>query len=109
MSHSWDVIRQTAGVTDTMLNQRFRRTALLAVLQAHIRDDGYSFPVLTPEKSLQIPTADEITSRWPGMSQEQVAAIQEDYMQESDKLERLRLEDVIERVRELAAQEQGWS
>jgi nuclear pore complex protein Nup133 len=89
-----------------MLNQRFRRTALFSVLQIAARDSangGHArFVILRPEQALQPPTMEEIASRWPGLTPEQVEAMQQDYLGESEGLHHLRLDDVFERVKEIA-------
>lgn len=64
--------------------------------------EGYD---TSPDVALVIPTETEITSRWPGLSSEQVDRLLQDYALECDKLGELDLNDVYERVRELAARE----
>ena len=107
---SWVKIRQTANATDAEINDRFRNTALYAVQQAVIafsgaQPEGY---VLLPDEALPTPSRDEITSRWPGMSVDDVAALMNDYESESFELKALQLEDVVDRVRELAAEDGQW-
>jgi nuclear pore complex protein Nup133 len=67
--------------------------------------EGYD---TSPDSALVIPTETEITSRWPGLSSEQVDALLQDYTQECDKLGELDLNDVYERIRELAAHAVVW-
>ncbi|KAJ7905514.1 Non-repetitive/WGA-negative nucleoporin C-terminal-domain-containing protein [Mycena olivaceomarginata] len=105
----WDTIRRTANVSDHQLNERFRATALYATLSVVLAMDnppeGYD---TSPDSALVIPTETEITSRWPGLSSEQVDALLQDYTQECDKLGELDLNDVYERIRELAAHAVVW-
>lgn len=105
----WDGIRRTANVSDHELNERFRATALYAtlsvVLSMESPPDGYD---TGPDVALVIPTEAEIKSRWPGLSSEQVDALLQDYTLECDKLGELDLNDVYDRVRELAAQAVVW-
>ncbi|KAF7796966.1 hypothetical protein EIP86_008154 [Pleurotus ostreatoroseus] len=106
----WVRIRQTANATDAEINDRFRNTALYAVQQAVIafsgaQPEGY---VLLPDEALPTPSRDEITSRWPGMSTDDVVALMNDYESESFELKALKLEDVVDRVRELAAEDGQW-
>ncbi|KAJ7219294.1 hypothetical protein GGX14DRAFT_591296, partial [Mycena pura] len=102
----WDAIRRTAHVSDHELNERFRSTALFTtlcvVLSMDNPSEGYD---TSPDVALVIPTEAEITSRWPGLSSEQVDRLLQDYALECDKLGDLDLNDVYERVRELAARE----
>ena len=67
--------------------------------------EGY---VLSPEEALQVPTADEIASRWPGMHAEEVKLLSDDYEGEKFELAALKLEDVVDRVRELVAEDGMW-
>ncbi|KAJ7449858.1 hypothetical protein FB451DRAFT_741132 [Mycena latifolia] len=105
----WDAIRRTANVSDHELNERFRATALYAtlsiVLSMESPPEGYD---TSPDVALVIPTEAEVTSRWPGLSSEQVDALLQDYTLECDKLGDLDLNDVYDRVRELAAQAVVW-
>ncbi|KAJ7774888.1 hypothetical protein B0H16DRAFT_78349 [Mycena metata] len=105
----WDAIRRTANVSDHQLNERFRATALYAtlsvVLSMENAPEGYD---TSPDVALMIPTEAEITSRWPGLSSEQVGALLQDYTLECDRLGELDLNDVYERIRELAAHAVVW-
>ncbi|KAJ6596941.1 hypothetical protein DFH09DRAFT_1403501 [Mycena vulgaris] len=105
----WDAIRRTANVSDQELNERFRATALYATLSVVLSMDsppeGYD---TSPDVALMIPTEAEIGSRWPGLSSEQVDALLRDYTLECDKLGDLDLNDVYNRVRELAAHAVVW-
>ncbi|KAJ3533367.1 hypothetical protein NM688_g7291 [Phlebia brevispora] len=106
----WVQIRQTANVTDAEVNERFRNTALYAVQQSVIsfsgkQPEGYA---LSPDEALPTPSQDEVTSRWPGMPTDDVAALMNDYEAESYELAALRLDDVVDRVRELAAEDAQW-
>ncbi|KAF7363465.1 Methyltransferase type 11 [Mycena sanguinolenta] len=105
----WDSIRRTANVSDHQLNERFKATALYATLSVVLAmespPEGYD---TGPDVALVIPTETEITSRWPGFSSEQVDALLQDYRLECDKLGDLDINDVYERVRELAAHAVIW-
>ncbi|KAG5645239.1 hypothetical protein DXG03_006656 [Asterophora parasitica] len=105
----WDAIRKTAGVSDAELNTRFRGTALystfLAILPRDHKPKGYE---TTPDVALMTPARNEIASRWPGLSQEQVDALVGDYNIECDRLGDLDLNDVYHRVRELAVHDVVW-
>lgn len=120
----WDAIRQTAGITDETLNERFRSTALYTALSATFAKQhtpsGY---ILTPSQALgsgprvhrvshpqgdgatggedPAPDLAEIAARWSGMAPEQVEALAEDYRDEARRVEALGLEDVYERTKEL--------
>lgn len=63
------------------------------------RDDG---PIIQPSEALMIPSMEEIMSRWPGMSPEQVESLIRDYNSEQDRLGELELEDIFLRIHELA-------
>lgn len=104
---SWNQIRQTAGATDDQVTDRFRNTALHAAFMGTLdvsvdHPDGY---ILLPHDAIPPPTSAEISSRWPGMPTEEVAALLRDYQWESRALEELGLEDVVDRVRELAMED----
>jgi nuclear pore complex protein Nup133 len=104
------MIRQTVNVSDAEINERFRATALFAVLQvaSRERDDEASFVVLQPENALLPPTLEEVESRWPGLTPDQVESLQAGYAEESDRLQALALEDVYDRVREIAQENPQW-
>jgi nuclear pore complex protein Nup133 len=101
---SWDTIRQTRDITDAELHERFKATALYSalceVLQKEDQLDGYH---LRMPQAFPIPSLSEISSRWPGMSQDQVDAIAMDYQAEAERMAELELDDVYDRIRELAA------
>ncbi|KAF5381087.1 hypothetical protein D9615_003993 [Tricholomella constricta] len=105
----WDSIRKTANVSDAELNARFCNTALYctlcAILPREYQPEGYE---TLPDVALITPSAAEITSRWPGLSQEQVDALVQDYNLECDRLGELDLNDVYHRVRELAVHDVVW-
>ncbi|EJF65900.1 hypothetical protein DICSQDRAFT_49916 [Dichomitus squalens LYAD-421 SS1] len=104
----WNMIRQTAGVTDQELNERLRSTALYAALQAvaHKKDrpQGYK---LTPEEALDIPPQEEIELRLPSMSPEEILAIERDYERDSRALQDLDLMDIYRSVEQIANQDLG--
>ncbi len=106
---SWNQIRQTAGITDDEVTSRFRSTAfhdaIVATLGEHHTPEGY---VLLPSEALPTPTQAEVASRWPGMPPDDVAALVKDYEWESQELANLHLEDVVDRVKELATVSAHW-
>jgi len=55
-----------------------------------------------------VPSTEEIVSRWPGMSSDQVDALINDYNSEQDRLGELDLEDIFQRIHELAANAVEW-
>lgn len=55
-----------------------------------------------PSVALQLPTMEEITSRWPGKTPDDAQAILADYMFEADRLGELILDDVYDKVKVLA-------
>lgn len=106
MHTSWESIQKTDDVSDDELNARYQGTALYATLCSVLqRDDG---PIIGPNEALMIPSKEEIASRWPGMSVEQVEALINDYNSEQDTLGELDLGDVFTRIHELAAGEVEW-
>ena len=106
---SWNQIRQTAGITDVEVTSRFRKTAfhdaLAATMGRERSPEGY---VLMPSEALPAPTQAEITLRWPGMPPDEVATLVRDYERESKELADLHLEDVVDRVKELASGDDQW-
>ncbi|KAH7910183.1 hypothetical protein BJ138DRAFT_1127105, partial [Hygrophoropsis aurantiaca] len=122
----WDDIRQTANVTDSQLNARFRGTALyhtlLSILpsttspsppspspqsQSHQPQHPHPHPLydLDPASALPVPLMPETASRFPGMAQDHVEELARDYRAESTAVEQMRLGDVYYRVRELVCQD----
>ncbi len=64
---------------------------------------------IRPDEALEIPTPEEIASRWPGISPEQLEAIVNDYISEMDTLGELELdEELFLRVKELVTQDIVW-
>ena len=100
MINSWETLQKTADVSDDELNSRYQGTALYRTLCTVLqRDDG---PIVQPSEALMIPSMEEIMSRWPGMSPEQVESLIRDYNSEQDRLGELELEDIFLRIHELA-------
>jgi len=98
--YSWETLQKTSDVSDDELNSRYQGTALyLTLCSALERDDG---PVIHPSEALVIPSTEEIVSRWPGMSAEQIESLTIDYNSEQDRLGELDLEDIFLRIHELA-------
>jgi len=93
----WNGIRQTVDVTDKELNDKYRCTALYAVLRAGPRY------IVEPPQALGIPFMAEISSRWPGMPSDQVEAVERDYQVESERLRLLGLQHDFARVAEIIA------
>lgn len=98
---SWEALQKTSDVSDDELNARYQETALYSTLITTIqREDG---PLIQPSEALMIPTNEEMASRWPGMSTDQIEALGRDYIAEQDRLGDLELDDVFTRIQELAA------
>lgn len=94
---------KTADISDDQLNERYRNTAIFTTLYALLqRDDS---EIYKPEEALVVPTRDEITSRWPGLSGDQVEGLQNDFNTEQDILGEFELGDVHDRIVELAQTE----
>ncbi|THU89518.1 hypothetical protein K435DRAFT_969042 [Dendrothele bispora CBS 962.96] len=99
----WKTIGETANVTDTELSRRYQSTAfyvtLLEILPRGLEPEG-------PDVALMIPTPEEVSSRWPGMPQDQIDRLMEDYEDEQNILGELDvLHGIHHRILELAAQE----
>lgn len=98
-TNSWETLQKTADISDDELSSRYQATALyLTLCTVFERDDG---PIVDPNEALDIPTNEEIMSRWPGMSPEQVEALVRDYNSERDRLEKTVLGTFLQ-VQELA-------
>lgn len=54
-----------------------------------------------------LPSKEEIVSRWPGLSTEQVETLMMDYTSEQDQLGEIILDDVYVRIRELVESDGG--
>jgi nuclear pore complex protein Nup133 len=109
-SFSWDAIDDTIGVSDLELKNRIRSTALYGTLHTlTARGDNLNEYVRSPDEALMTPGVPEITSRWPGMSAEQVTDLLQDYDLERDKLGELKLDDMFPRVRELVEEDVMWN
>ncbi|KAI0807541.1 hypothetical protein C8Q74DRAFT_1213431 [Fomes fomentarius] len=98
----WNSIRLTTGVSDEELNERLRSTALYAALQAvaHKRHcpEGYK---LTPAEALDIPSEDETALRWPGMSPDEIVAVDHDHERDRMLLHDLNLDGIYESMEQL--------
>ncbi|KAF9265417.1 methyltransferase type 11 [Marasmius fiardii PR-910] len=106
----WDAIRKTTNVSDAELQKRFKSTALYnTLLQVLPRGDDQEGYETVPDVALIIPTTEEVASRWPGMPQDQVERLIQDYSLECDKLGDLDLNDEYHRVRELAEEDLAWN
>ncbi len=103
LSYSWNTIRKTSNVTDTQLVIKFQDTALYAAVYAALFFEGdFDLKVLSPQQAAILPLWEELTSRFPGYSIEQTAALMRDYETEARILNALQVEDVFDRVKELA-------
>jgi len=106
---NWDVIKKTSGVSDAQLNDRFQSTALVATLAVILpkrhQPEGY---ILSPSQALAVPSLAELSSRWPGMSPEQIETLREDYQEESDLLAEYDLAEAFNRAREVVLDEMMW-
>jgi len=106
---NWDTIKQTSGVSDAQLNERFRNTALVAALSATLpkrhQPEGY---ILPPNQALAVPSLAELSSRWPGLSPEQIEALHKEYQEESNLLAEYDLTEVYGRAREVVLDEMMW-
>ncbi|KAJ8078829.1 hypothetical protein PM082_013112 [Marasmius tenuissimus] len=102
----WDAIRKTTNVSDAELQKRFKNTALYnTLLETLPREDDQEGYETVPDVALIIPSVEEIASRWPGMPQDQIERLIQDYNLECDKLGDMDLNDVYHRVRELAVED----
>lgn len=107
--HSWVQIRTTVGISDAEITARFRQTAFHDALAATINREHYPEGyILLPHEALAVPTHAEVASRWPGIPPDDVAALVRDYEWESQQLAALKLEDVVDRMRELATEDVHW-
>ena len=108
-SISWDTIKKTSGVSDDQLKERLRSTALVSALSATLpkrhQPEGY---ILPPNQALAVPSLAELSSRWPGMSPEQIEALHEDYQEESSLLAEYDLAEGFGRAREVVLDEMMW-
>jgi len=106
---NWDTIKKTSGVSDAQLNERFRNTALVGALSATLpkrhQPEGY---ILPPNQALAVPSLAELSSRWPGMSPEQIEALHEEYQEESALLAEYDLAEAYGRAREVVLDEMMW-
>ncbi|KAF9013861.1 hypothetical protein BDQ17DRAFT_1320576 [Cyathus striatus] len=101
----WEAIQRTANVSDDEVIERYRNTAAYATLCACTeKRDTFPGLAMTPNEALQVPSRDEIASRWPGMSSDQVEGVMQDYNLECDTLGELNLQDVYFRLQHLAEQ-----
>lgn len=114
--YSWDAIRQTSNVTDAQLKARFCATALYHTLVLILPTIASTSPNdslpegfdLDPLQCLPVPLMPETSSRFPGTPVEVVGELARDFRAESSMVEKMKLEDVYFRVRELAMEELGY-
>ena len=88
------------------MTNRFRNTALYHALQATLHSppeytatEGF---ILDPAEAVITPTLAQVQSRWSGTPDDEVEGILRDYEWEAETLKGLGLEDVVDRVKELA-------
>ncbi|KDR81643.1 hypothetical protein GALMADRAFT_239719 [Galerina marginata CBS 339.88] len=98
----WDSLKETADISDDELNARYQGTALYATLCSVMHRSEFG---LDPAEALMIPSTEEIVSRWPGMSTDQVDSMIRDYNSEQDRLGEWELDGVFGRIKELAEAE----
>ncbi|KAF8798054.1 hypothetical protein BYT27DRAFT_7203757 [Phlegmacium glaucopus] len=96
----WSVILKTTDVSDAALTERYRGTALYFTLFSGV-------PSKSPGEALMLPSKEEIVSRWPGLSTEQVESLITDYTFEQDQLGEIKLDDVYVRIKELVESDGG--
>ena len=97
---SWTAILKTTDISDATLTERYRGTALYFILFS-------GAPSISPSEALVLPSKEEIMSRWPGLSTEQVESLIMDYIFEQDRLEGFQLDDVCVRIKELVESDGG--
>ena len=68
-------------------------------------DSGSSSSILSLDDAVLLPTEEELASRWPGHSEDQIAELLADYREEKRRLEDMDLQPIVERVKELVVQE----
>ena len=103
--HSWNEIRDTVNVTDEQLLEKYKTSALYAaVVYCSQQQDGLSL-VIPPVQAGVLPSREELAARFPGYSDTQLSQLMRDYEEEAKILKDLALEDIFERVKELAMQE----
>lgn len=114
--YSWDTIRQTANVSDVQLKARFCASALYHTLILTLPTIASTPPNealpegfdCDPSQCLPVPLMPETSSRFPGMPVEVVGELARDFRAESSVVEKMKLDDVYFRVRELAMEELGY-
>jgi len=96
----WAAILKTTDVSDATLTERYRGTALYFTLFS-------GAPSTSPSEALALPSREEIVSRWPGLSTEEVESLIMDYTFEQDQLGESKLDDVYVRIKELVEGDGG--
>ena len=99
---SWAAILKTTDVSDAALTERYRGTALYFTLFS-------GAATISPGEALMLPSKEEIVSRWPGLSTEQVESLIMDYTFEQDQLGEIKLDDVHVRIKELVESDDSSS
>ena len=97
---SWTAILKTTDISDEALTERYRGTALYFTIFT-------GAPSISPSEALIVPSKEEIMSRWPGLSTEQVESLIMDYIFEQDRLGGFQLDDVYVRIKELVESDGG--
>jgi len=75
---------KTNDISDDVLAERRDDTALFSTILSVLRRKDSQ--IIQPSEALAIPSREEIMSRWPGMSEDQVNSIIMDYNYEQDTL-----------------------
>jgi hypothetical protein len=73
-------------MNDEELHTALRQKALYSTIQTIFADHIPQAYILSPEQVVQIPTSSEIDTRFPGLTANQTANIERDYMLESTQL-----------------------
>lgn len=99
---SWTDISHSANLSEDALTERLKNTALFHVLL----EQGPARQAMSPDEALEIPTKAQLAARWPGLSEKQVEALEEDFNLERDILGELDvLPEILERMYQLAHEE----
>ncbi|KAH9484254.1 Nucleoporin nup132 [Psilocybe cubensis] len=104
LQDDWDALKQTADVSDDELMRRYQETAMFQTIFSMLMKSKEEL-IVDPESSLSIPSTQEISSRWPGMSSDHINALIQDYTWEKDRVESWDLSEIYDRIKQLAEEE----
>ena len=107
---SWATLQQTAGLSDTQINNNLRATMLYQTFRENaLVDKDYVPAFFTPLEASDVPLLQDLERRWTGFSAEDLQSIIGDYEWERNALSENGVTGIYEQVRRLEQADRGVS